>query len=332
MIEADAIDGFKSLSLDSDKPKEGLLAELEQAQNAVETALINSFDTPRVMLVILKLVNATNAFLLENKNFNLAEVEAIARWITKIVGIFGLDALAEPPYNGIGWVSAIGANVDPETAVQPYAAALERVKEDIKALNLTGGEAIPDLLAYDPTSDYKAAVESSSRNIERLSLPYLRGVSRLRDELRRLVSSQAPDTKKALLALTDRIRDQDLTNLGVYLDDRPDNQPSLIKFIPAAELIAAREEKAAQAAEKARKKEEARLAKEKADQEAREKAKIPPEELFKGDERYSAWDEQGLPTKLKDGSEVTKNQVKQLKKLWDKQKKAHEDLKAKGGL
>lgn len=284
------------------------------------------------MLVILKLVNATNAFLLENKNFNLAEVEAIARWITKIVGIFGLDALAEPPYNGIGWVSAIGANVDPETAVQPYAAALERVKEDIKALNLTGGEAIPDLLAYDPTSDYKAAVESGSRNIERLSLPYLRGVSRLRDELRRLVSSQAADTKKALLALTDRIRDQDLTNLGVYLDDRPDNQPSLIKFIPAAELIAAREEKAAQAAEKARKKEEARLAKEKADQEAREKAKIPPEEMFKGDERYSAWDEQGLPTKLKDGSEVTKNQVKQLKKLWDKQKKAHEDLKAKGGL
>jgi cysteinyl-tRNA synthetase len=150
--------------------------------------------------------------------------------------------------------------------------------------------------------------------------------------LRRIVSSQAADTKKALLALTDRIRDQDLTNLGVYLDDRPDNQPSLIKFIPAAELIAAREEKAAQAAEKARKKEEARLAKLKADEEAREKAKVAPEDMFKSDERYSAWDDQGLPTKLKDGSDVPKSQQKTLKKQWDRQKRAHDDLKAKGGL
>lgn len=332
LLEADGTDGVKSLSLDSNKPKEGLLAELEQAQKAVEDALTSSFDTPRTMLAILKLVNATNSFVFENKDVNLAEVEAIARWITKIVGIFGLDALAEPPYDGIGWATAIDANVDPETAVKSYAAALAQVKDDVKALALTGGEAIPDLLAYDPTPDFKAAVESGSRSIEKLSLPYLRAVSKLRDELRRIVLSQAADTKKALLALTDRIRDQDLTNLGVYLDDRPDNQPSLIKFIPAAELIAAREEKVAQAAEKARKKEEARLAKDKADQEAREKAKVPPEELFKSDERYSEWDEQGLPTKMKDGSDLTKNQVKVLKKLWDKQKKVHEDLKAKGGL
>lgn len=332
MIEADAGDGIKSLSLDSDKPKEGLLAELEQAQSAVEDALISSFDTPRTMLAILKLVNVTNSFIQENKDVNLAEVEAIARWITKMVGIFGLDALAEPPYNGIGWASAIGVNVDPETAVQPYTAALTQIKNDVKSLALTGSEAIPNLLAYDPSPDFKSAVESGSRNIEKLSLPYLRAISKLRDELRRIVSSQAADTKKALLTLTDRIRDQDLTNLGVYLDDRPDNQPSLIKFIPTAELIAAREEKVAQAAEKARKKEEVRLAKEKADREAREKAKVPPEEMFKNDERYGAWDDQGLPTKMKDGSDVTKNQQKSLKKLWDRQKKAHEDLKAKGGL
>jgi cysteinyl-tRNA synthetase len=306
--------------------------ELEQSQKALGDALVSSFDTPRAMLVILKLVNTTNLFISENKDFDLAHVEAVARWITKMAGIFGLDALAEPPYNGIGWASAIGANVDPETAVQPFAAVLAQAKADIKSLSVTGGDALEALLAHDPTPDFKAAVEKGSRNIEKLSLPYLRGVSKLRDELRRIVGSQAADAKKALLALTDRIRDQDLTNIGVYLDDRPDNQPSLIKFIPAAELIAAREEKAAQVAEKARKKEEARLAKEKADREAREKAKVPAEELFKSDERYSAWDEQGLPTKMKDGSDVTKNQQKSLKKLWDKQKKAHDDLKKKGGL
>lgn len=283
------------------------------------------------MLAIVKLVNTTNSFIKENKDVNLAEVEAIARWITKLVGIFGLDANAQPPYSGLGWASTI-SNVDPKTAVEPYKSMMENVKKDVTNLSLDNNEALSSLAAKDPSAEFEEIVKSGSLDLEQLSLPYLRIVAQLRDELRRIVGSQAPDTKKAILSLTDRIRDYDFTNLGVYLDDRPDNQPSLIKFVPAAELIAARDEKAAIQAEKARKKEEAKIAKEKADQEAREKAKVAPEDMFKKDERYSAWDEQGMPTKMKDGSDVPKSQLKSLKKLWDKQKKAHEDLKAKGGL
>lgn len=308
-----------------------LVTELKQAKTEVEAALSNSFDTPRAMLVMLKLVNTTNAYLKDAKDINLAEVEAIARWLTNLVGIFGLDANAKPPYNGLGWASVIADNVDPKTAVEPYKTMMDKVKSDVKALSLDS-EAIATLIAKDPTADFDAVAQSGSKDIEQLSLPYLRVAAQLRDELRRVVSAQTPDVKKAILALTDRIRDHDFTNLGVYLDDRPDNQPSLIKFVPAAELIAAREEKAAAAADKARKKEEARIAREKADQEAREKAKTPPEEMFKTDERYSVWDEQGLPTKMKDGSDVPKSQQKQNKKNWDRQKKAHDDLKAKGGL
>ncbi|KAM0523255.1 hypothetical protein ACHAPE_001750 [Trichoderma viride] len=331
LAEAGIESGVKALNISLDKPTVGLLAELKQAEKEVEAALTNSIDTPRAMLVILKLVNTTNSYLKDNKDADLAEVEAIARWITKLVGIFGLDPNARPPYEGLGWASVISENTDPETAVKPYAAVLEQVKSDIAALSLSN-ETVSALLAKDPTSEFQAITQGGSRDIERLSLPYLRIVSQIRDELRRTVSTYDPQTKKAILQITDRIRDQDLTNLGVYLDDRPDNQPSLIKFVPAAELIAAREEKIAREAEKAKKKEEARLAKEKADQEAREKAKVSPEDLFKNDERYSAWDEQGIPTKLKDGNEVPKSQLKNLKKAWEKQKKIHEDLKAKGGL
>lgn len=283
------------------------------------------------MLVMLKLVNTTNAYLKDNKDTNLADVEAISQWLTTIVGIFGLDANAKAPYNGIGWVSTIADNVNPETAVEPYKSMMNTVKADVKALSLDS-DVIRDLVARDPTSDFEGIAQGGSKDIEQLSLPFLRVAAQLRDELRRVVGAQNPDVKKAILSLTDRIRDHDFTNLGVYLDDRPDNQPSLIKFIAAAELIAAREEKAAAAADKAKKKEEARLAREKVEQEAREKAKTPPEEMFKTDERYSAWDEQGLPTKMKDGSDVPKSQQKQNKKSWDKQKKAHDDLKAKGGL
>ncbi|KAJ6438255.1 cysteinyl-tRNA synthetase [Purpureocillium lavendulum] len=331
LAEAGVTDGVKSLSIDSDAPATGLLADLEQAKKETEVALTNSFDTPRAMLVILKLVNSTNVFLKDNKDANLAEVEAIARWITKMVGIFGLDSRGKPPYDGLGWASAISADMDPKTAVGPYAAVVDKVKAEVAKLSLSS-ETIPSLLAQDPSKDFESIASTGSRDIEKLALPFLRTVSQIRDELRRIVSAQTPETKKQILAITDRIRDHDLTNLGVYLDDRPDNQPSLIKFIPATELIAAREEKAAREAEKAKKKEEARLAREKVEQEAKEKAKIPPEELFKKDERYSAWDEQGLPTKMKDGSDVPKSQMKSLKKMWDKQKKVHEELKAKGGL
>lgn len=330
LAEAGGSAGLKNLSL-SDKAGSPLATELEQAKSEVEVALSNSFDTPRAMLVMLKLVNTTNAYLKDNKDVNLAEVEAIARWITNIVGIFGLDSNATPPYNGLGWASVIADNVDPKTAVEPYQSMMNKVKADVKALSLDS-ETISSLIAKDPTNEFDAVAQSGSKDIEQLSLPYLRIAAQLRDELRRVVSAQSPDVKKAILSLTDRIRDHDFTNLGVYLDDRPDNQPSLIKFIPAAELIAAREEKAAAAADKAKKKEEARIAREKADQEAREKAKMPPEEMFKTDERYSAWDEQGLPSKMKDGSDVPKSQQKQNKKNWDRQKKAHDDLKAKGGL
>lgn len=307
------------------------MADLEDAKKEMEAALTNSIDTPRAMLIILKLVNTTNVFLKDNKDANLVEVEAIARWITHIVGIFGLDSNAQPPYDGLGWASVIAANVEPETAVQPHKAVLDNVKADVAKLSLES-EALSSLLAQDPTAEFQSLAQKGSRDPEQLAFPYLRGVSQIRDELRRIVSAQTPETKKAILALTDRIRDDDLTNLGVYLDDRPDNQPSLIKFIPAAELIAAREEKRAREAEKAQKKEEARLAREKVEREAKEKAKVPPEQLFKADERYSAWDEQGMPTKMKDGSDVPKSQLKSLKKLWDKQKRAYDDLKAKGEL
>jgi len=127
---------------------------------------------------------------------------------------------------------------------------------------------------------------------------------------------------------SDRIRDEDLTNLGVYLDDRPDGQASLIKFVPKAELLAQREEKAAKEQEKAAQKEAARLARGKLEEEKeekREKAKISPMDMFRGDERFGEWDEEGMPVKMKNGEEVLKSQLKKLRKDWERQKKLWEE-------
>ncbi|OTB18873.1 hypothetical protein K445DRAFT_54461 [Daldinia sp. EC12] len=328
-----AVDGgVNALSIGNDKAQEGLRADLEQAKKDVEEAFANSFDTPQVLRAIAEVIRKANVHINTQKSdVDLPAVEAIARWVTKIVGILGLDANASPPYEGLGWVSAAAAtNQDPETTVKPFKAVYETVYSDARALKLPDSEIITNLFSQSPDSEFESLANAGTKDPEQLALPYLRAVAKLRDELRRLAPTASPEVKKSILNLSDRVRDFDLTNLGVYLDDRPD-QPSLIKFIPAAELIAAREEKAAKEAEKARAKEEARLAREKAEEEKWEKAKVAPEEMFKSDDRYSEWDAEGLPTKMKDGSEVTKSQLKKLKKDWDRQKKAHGEYKAKFG-
>ncbi|KAK0374402.1 tRNA synthetase class I catalytic domain-containing protein [Colletotrichum limetticola] len=325
-------DGVESLSL-SEKPTGGLVSSLEKAKADLQTALTNSFDTPQAMRVIQELVSEANKVVVsQDAEANVPALVAVARWITKILGTFGLDENATAPYDGLGWAApASNAKLDPKTVVQPYATVFQTVKSDVEALK-TSADSVSALLSQqNPEAEYSTLADKGVRDPEQLALPYLRATSRLRDELRRIVSSVSPETKKAILSLTDRIRDEDLTNLGVYLDDRPDGKSSLIKFVPASELIAAKNEKLAREADKARAKEEAKRAREQAEKEKWEKAKLPHTELFKGDEKYSEWDAEGLPTKLKDGSDVPKSQLKKLQKQWQSQKKAHEEYLVKFG-
>ena len=91
-------------------------------------------------------------------------------------------------------------------------------------------------------------------------------------------------------------------------------------------LIKQREEKAAMAADKAAKKAANAAAAEKQKQAQLEKGRIPPSELFKPPQSdlYSAWDDNGLPTKDKEGAEVSKAGGKKLLKEWKTQEKLND--------
>lgn len=56
------------------------------------------------------------------------------------------------------------------------------------------------------------------------------------------------------------------------------------------------------------------------------KMKIPPSEMFLSEsDKYSKFDENGLPTHDTEGKELSKGQAKKLKKLFDAQEKLHRE-------
>jgi cysteinyl-tRNA synthetase len=250
--------------------EETLSEGLDKARLALDAALCDSFNTPQAMQVILDLISATNIYMSATSSLSL--VKEVARWITRIVNIFGLDNNSSP--DPIGWST-------------------------------------------------EATVTA---NKEETAMPYIRLLSSFRDRIRNIAIA---DTKfpasKDLLALCDRLRDVELADLGVSLDDRESDKgrPALIKFVPAAELKAAREEKERKAKEKDAKKEEQRRKLEEEQKKKEETAKVDPKTIFLTEE-WSAWDEDGIPTKDAKGEEVTKSRTKALKKIWDRQKKAHD--------
>ena len=325
-------DGVRNLSVSESQPSGGLLADLEQAKKDLEAALVNSFDTPQALRVVADIIRKANIHISEHAaDLDLPALEAVARWITKIVGILGLDANANPPYDGLGWAPAeIAADVDLRTVVQPFEAAYNNVLSKFKALGLPESDSIASILSQTPGTGFESFVNSGVRDLEKLAMPYLQPVSKLRDELRRIASTTAPEMKKSIHALSDQIRDIDMIKVGVYLDDRTGGLPSLVKFLSPQELKAL-QEKSEKEEEAKRRKEQAKREQEKKEEAKWARAKIPPQDLFKGDARYSERDDKGIPTTDDQGNALSKKQRKRVEKEYADHTKLHEEWLAKSG-
>ena len=160
-------------------------------------------------------------------------------------------------------------------------------------------------------------------------MPYLRSLSSFRDGVRRLAMEKNDSALKDILALCDKLRDVDLVPLGVALDDQEDGK-ALVKLVPPAELIKAREEKRAQIEAKAAKKAAAVEAERQKRLQKLEKGRVAPEDMFKPpnvpEGTYGSWNEEGMPLTDGEGKELSKNQAKKVQKERDAQKKLHKDF------
>jgi len=163
---------------------------------------------------------------------------------------------------------------------------------------------------------------SGSADLETLVMPYLNSLAEFRDNVRK----SAREIKAGdILAECDRLRDDVLPNLGVRLEDK-ESEATVIKLVDKAELLKEREEKKA-LEEKKRLEKEAKKAEAAAKAAALEaQKKIPPSQLFTSEtDKYSKFDEKGMPTHNAEGEELPKAQLKKLQKIFQAQEKKYND-------
>ena len=118
------------------------------------------------------------------------------------------------------------------------------------------------------------------------------------------------------------MRDQTLPDLGVRLEDRESGDRAyVVKFVDA-ETVARERAMAQKREQEAKLKEETkRLEKLKLQQQREDKAKVAPSEMFKGQtDKYSKFDEVGMPTHDSAGKEISKSALKKLQRLYAEQK------------
>eukprot|EP00057_Strongylocentrotus_purpuratus_P008029 XP_011662503.1 PREDICTED: cysteine--tRNA ligase, cytoplasmic isoform X2 [Strongylocentrotus purpuratus] len=161
---------------------------------------------------------------------------------------------------------------------------------------------------------------SESGNVEQTVLPYLKVLAEFRQTIRQKARIlQATE----ILQLCDALRDEVLPDLGVRLEDR-EGENSVVKLVGRDVLMKERELAKQQAEEKRKKKEEAKK-REQEKQAAKEaQGRIPPQEMFRKEtDKYSAFDDRGLPTHDAEGKPMSGKQLKKLSKLYQAQEKLY---------
>lgn len=290
-------------------PDGPLKEALKSAQLSLHDALCDSFDTPTAMRILSDIVTAFNSETGVSDDVTFE----IANWITEIVTMFGLDA--SPSASRIGW-----SGIEVPASVAPFVYPLSKVRDEVRRQAIAGTIDATAILSHlDATAlktppETKEGAEAAEATMQWLS------------KLNELIGSNA--SPKAFMPLCDELRDTTLWNLGIYLEDRA-NAPALVRPLNAS-LREERANREALAALKLEKAQKAKEAKEKEEKERLEKGKLSHLEMFRTSE-FSEWDEEGLPTKDKEGKEVAKSRSKKLRKDWERQKKLHEAWIAAAG-
>ena len=286
-----------------------LAGELEKTKQESHEALCDSFDTPTVMEKISKLITSYNT--VDPLTVSLATTKSIAAWVTEMVNVFGLNGAAtRETTTTIGW-----SGIDVPEGSKPILINLSQRRDSLRRKAKADVVAKDDLTPIPIPSSPQALSEAQTRTRASF-VEVVQNINRAMDGLD--VTKSAKDLSRDVLQLCDRIRDVDLWNQDVYLEDREGSKPALIRPV-TRDLRATKEQEQA----KERKKQEEKEKREKEAAAKLEKGRLSHKEMFRLPE-FSVWDDDGLPTKDKEGEEITKSRRKKLQKDWERQKRLHE--------
>eukprot|EP00299_Pterocystis_sp_00344_P019187 c9546_g1_i2.p1 GENE.c9546_g1_i2~~c9546_g1_i2.p1 ORF type:complete len:879 (+),score=259.52 c9546_g1_i2:47-2683(+) len=233
--------------------------------------------------------------------------------------------------------AALCNNFDTPAVIQ---ALCDLVSETNKYLDRPGIKAIPTLRKHalyvtrilrilgvvEGSDDIGFSLGSGEGDREAQITPYVGALVDFRDKVRAaaLLSKDVP-----VLQTCDSIRDDVLPGLGVRVEDKTDG--SLWKLDNPAVLKQEIEEKRRKQNEAQAKKVEGQLKKKLEEIAKATEAVTPPDQLYRSNPEYSEFDETGVPTKDKAGTEISKAQIKKMKKQVEGQAKLHSQYIEKFG-
>ena len=309
-----AVEALKDSKAGDDK-KATLQDALQETKQRVEAALLDSFNTKLAMDAISELINAYNST--KKSDLTSRDHRDVGLFITRLVNIFGLNGTEPADTEEVGW-----RGIEIPDAAKEFVYPLAKIRDELRSAAIAKSitaEKVQEIVSASP-----AGLEDQPTS-GRPRPSYARTLTEFgRDALQAAstppTSESSSDLNKQILALCDRVRDVDLWQLDIYLEDR-ENAPALVRPVTEG-LKAARRERE----DKSRAKEEAKRQRERDAQERLQKGRLSPNDMFRPphSHEYSAWDGDGIPTTSKDGQPLTASRVKKLKKEWDQQRKAHD--------
>lgn len=288
-----------------------LSVALEKAKKETNAALCDSFNTPMVMQIISTLVTEANTAISNGPSADPSALLSVAHWITRIVTIFGLNGKVSPSTTTIGW-----EGVSIPTPAQPIIYQLSQIRDEVRR-QARAKSVQPDVLEGLVSQPSPAPPTAENE-------PYVTAYQTFQTQVKTALA-QPSGIETELLRLCDSLRDTVLWDQDIYLEDREAPLPALVRPLDA-QMKAARAARE-RAAEEKRLAKEQRVAEEAAKKAAlAEKAKVPPQEMYRTDE-FAEWDANGVPTKLKSGEDLPKTRRKKLEKDWKAQQTLHEKWK-----
>jgi len=284
--------------------EKALVAALAECKEAVGAALRENFNTSKAVEQISKLVGQCYVSYEALPEAHLEPLCQVREFVEEIYGIFGVEGLSTAPENEAGWTAALDA----------FAALREEVRR------LAREKADP---AKVKEATAKAAKDASPAGLGALSAAFKQFIADL----------DSCKTPQDLLRRCDEVRDKDMVQLGVRLEDK-----ATAGFVWMFEDTKTMVREATEADEKKNeakaKKLMSSLAEKKKTLTIAEKNAVAPADIFRKAANasiYAEFDETGMPTKLTSGDEISKAKLKDFKKDLTKQEKEFEKLTKQAG-